>query len=80
MKALRKIKLQGELDVLNDEELKMVIGGAIFECTRISSTGETAYFYTNATMAGPWCDFWKSAGWYVDCPSPQRVPPGCRYI
>jgi len=70
---LKKISLRNVLDILTDNEMKMVTGGynGWLSCSHDNYKGEVeetnCIFDINSALA--YCDFWQAAGYNCRCSS-----------
>ena len=70
MKNLKKIRLKELGQVLEDQEMKLVVGGGmeVYSCKRLDPDGKWIFFNTdNEALSTSWSNFWTGAGQKVEC-------------
>lgn len=71
MKNLKKIRLKELGQVLEDREMKLVLGGGmeVYGCRRRENANDPwINFYTdNEGLSTAWSNFWTGAGQIVEC-------------
>lgn len=70
MKRLKKIKLNEFAEVLDEQAMKVIVGGVTYNCIRLKNdgTGWGQFSTDNATIAELWEDAWNAnSDWKALC-------------